>query len=597
MKILQRQTKQKDGAMYEGDGFSFGRADRVKDRLGRWIIKEDEDKLRARILIPIKEIRRPGFESDFMWLMSSRYHIDRYEPVYQKIFDGIGILTEKDVIDGIAVDWDRQEKIPGRFVSLVFHETTVLVVIKGQPAVSGVGGEVADIRFNHDQVPGKANPDGSMNWYELNKFVVVERGDALCTLLEPVEGSDGTNIFGRPVLPGTAVPYSLEFGEGVVVSAYLAGNGERSGVRLAAGIKGVLTFKCDERDVLRSLDVEEQISTRSICFKTGNLGDREVRIPVPVFLEEFRPDFSLYSTAQVTCGEVYGGIINTEDSAILGIVNSGSRIVAGRQIRADFVQKSYLEAPEVTITRNIIDVRIRADKFTAEGEKIFALTNTEVDAVMVHMNKVLIQGGDNIIDLGRSLIKEQAAAVLSSDDAADAVFEMETEKAGLLNAVKIDLLDAVKKADPDKRKGLVDFARKMNQHPEHEICRRLESYKGYGNMKPIEAMKKKLLRLARLNSGVREKMREQDQAGLTSGGIGERLKKISYSVRGFVTPGSTLKIRYNDWEREFSADRTHHLQLDIAGRMVPGGGMSLSTKTCRAVQNPLSYPQVQAKGA
>ncbi len=597
MNILQRQTKQKDGAMYDGDGLSFSRADRVKDRLGRWIIKEDEDKLRARILIPINEIRRPGFESDFMWLMSFRYHIDLYEPVYQKIFDGMGILTEKDVIDPIAVDWDCQEKGQGRFVSIVFHETTVMVVIKGQPAVSGVGGEVADIRFNHDQVPGKANPDGSMNWYELNKFAVVQQGDALCTLLEPVEGWAGTNIFGRPVLPDTAVPHALEFGDGVVVSAYLAGDGERAGVRLAAGIKGVLTYTCDAKGRLRSLDVEEEISTRSICFKTGNLGDREVRIPVPVFLEEFRPDFKLYSTAQVTCGEVYGGVINTEDSAVLGIVNSGSRIIAGKEIRVEFVQKSYLEAPEVTVTRNIIDVQIRADRFTAEGEKIFALTNTEVDAVIVHMNKVLIQGGDNIIDLGRSLIKEQATAVLSGDDAADAVFELETEKADLLNAVKADLLLAVKKADPDKRKGLVDFAREMNNHPEHEICRRLEGFKGYGNMKPIEAMKMKLLRLAHLNSGVREKMREQEQAGLTSAGIGERLKKISYSVRGFVTPGSTLKIRYDDWEREFSADKTHHLQLDIAGRMVPGGGMRVAAKTCRSVQNPLSYPQIQARDA
>ena len=70
MEILQHQTKQKDGAMYDGGGLSFGRANRVKDRLGRWIIKEDEDKLRARILIPLNEIRRPGFESDFMWLAS-----------------------------------------------------------------------------------------------------------------------------------------------------------------------------------------------------------------------------------------------------------------------------------------------------------------------------------------------------------------------------------------------------------------------------------------------------------------------------------------------------------------------------------------------
>ncbi|MCG8633485.1 MAG: FapA family protein [Desulfobacterales bacterium] len=591
---MQGHTKQKDG---DGGGFRFGREDRVKDRLGRWIVKEDEDKLRARILIPIEEIRQPGFETDFMWLMSSRYNIERYELIYRKIFDGAGLLTDKDVIKGIAVDPDSRGGKPGRLVSLVFHEKSVLVVIKGEPAVTGAAGEVAHIRFNHNQVPGRANPDGSMNWYELNKFIVVEPGEELCTLLDPVDGSDGINIFGGPVLPDQAAPYPLEFGDGVGIGAYLAGDRERTGMRLAARMRGVLSYTCDERGNLRSLDVEEEISTRSICFKTGNLGDREVRIPVPVFLEEFRPDFSLYSTAAVTCSEVYGGVINTDDRAVLGIVNSGSRIVAGKEIRAEFVQKSYLEAPEVSVTRNIIDVRIKADRFRAEGEKIFALTNTEVDALIVQMNQVLIQGGDNIIDLGRSLINRRASAELSGGDAEDEKHALQEEKAGLLETVKTDLLQAVKKAEPDKRKGLVEFARTMSRHPEEEIVRRLEVFKGYGNMRSIEAMKKKLLRLARLNAAIKEKNCDQERAGVTSREIGEQLQQVSYAVTGFVAPGATLRIRYDDWEREFSADRTHHLQLDVAGNMGPDGNIRIATKTCRQVLNPLSYTQVQAKDA
>lgn len=581
--------------------------DLPESRIGRWIVKEDPDLLRAQILIPKEDVRSPGFGSDFMWLLSFRYNIDRFEAVYRRMVTGLrrlGKMSEKTgpgkaCQQPIPLDEDDRGKPldTGRQLSIVYYEKNILLVIMGRAAMDGTGGALGSIRFNHKKVPGKQNSDGSMNWYELGKFMVVDQGDELCTILDPVEGDYGVDIFNQPLIPSSAETYSIDIGKGIHTSSFGGGDDGRTGIQLSAGLKGVLTFTHDSRGALRAIDVKEQIKTRSISFKTGNIGAREVKIPVPVFLEEFRPDFKLFSSAFVKCSEVCGGFIHTDDTAELGIVNSGSHIQAGKEIRAEFVQKSRLEAPQVTVTKNIIDVRVRADRFTAQGEKIFAITNTEIDAVTVRMNQVLIQGNDNIIDLGRSLIREKQDAHEQACDAQNRILLLEEEKELLLASVRDAFAGAIKKSDPDKRARLIALARKMSTLSASGIRDALDRVKGYANMGRVESLKQKLAELNAAKSGIHEKEDERDRAAAQRFRAKDRINGISYRISGFVAPGATLKIRCDEWETVYSADGEKHLSLSLAGNMRPDGKIRETEAVCRQVQNPLSYPQVRIKDA
>ena len=581
--------------MYEAAPLNRNREYLQGDAPGGWIIKEDPDLTRARILIPRKDIRASWFELEFKALMSGRYNLDNYGPVYHRIIRGLSSKTRE--IDPFTTDKSSGWGEASRKIALVFYEHAVLVVLRGQPARSGAHGRISSLRFNPDLAPGKQNLDGSMNWYELNKFTVVDQGEALCTLVDPGEGKYGVSIFNHAIQPATGVPYNLRIGKNIRITSWVSENGREKGQRLIAGKKGVLVLEHDGAGRLSALDVREKIRARSISFKTGNIGDRKVKIPVPVFLDEFRPDFKLYSSAQVKCSEVYGGFISTEDSAELDIVNAGSRIRAGEKIRAAFVQKSALEAREVAVTRTLIDVRVTADRFTARGEEIFTVTNADIDAVAVRMNRVLVQGDDNVIDLGRSLLRQKQAVGRESEEAALQIEDLGAKKRGLLDSIRSNLAAAVKKADPDKRAGLIQFAKTMHRVPAPDILDAFDAFKGYGNLKKIEALKKQLPRVRAINARLKEKKEAAVKAQKAYRRLCRALKNVSFRVEGFIAPGAVLKIRCDQWEAVYSTDGKTHLNLNVSGRLSDTGEMMLDKSSCVPARHPLTYPQVQSGNA
>jgi len=583
--------------MYEAAVVKTDQERMLKHRLSRWITKERQDLVLAQILIPKTDMRGPLFESDFMWLLSTRYDIDTCGLIYRRLLKGIRNGLDEMVPFLIDDDGTGRPLKSGRMVSFVYYEKTVLVRIHGRKPKEGRPGGLSDLRFNHSRVPGKHNADGSMNWYELEKFTVVGQGDVLGTLVEPAEGEWGVSIFNDPIPPAPVNPMEIILGDGVDITPQGYDEGGRETKLLSAKADGVLVYQHTDRGILCAIDVVREIKTKSICFETGNLGDKEVRIPVPVALEEFRPNFRLYSTALVQCDEIYGGFISTEDVAELGIVNSGSHIRAGKQISAAYVQNSHLEAPDVSISRTIIDVKIKADRFTAQGDALFPVTNTEVDAITVFMNQVLIQGGDNVIDLGGHLIRDRSVEEISATHTLEKIARLETERAALLDSIKKDLICVIKKTAAGRRGQLIEFAKEMNVYPESEIMRKLDRFKGYDNLTKIEALKKKLGQLKVLKTSLDEEEARKKKSDHKDMNTRTELRKIAYRISGFVAPGGVLKIRCQDWETEYAADKDCHLGIDLSGKMGNDGSMCVLDSSTRPVQNPLTYPQVQTRNA
>jgi len=566
-------------------------------KFGKWILREEENLVSAQVLIPRQEIHAFGFERDLRWLMCNRYNVDNFDKTYKQIVKRLGPDSE----DGrpLLIDEDEigNEAPTGRSLHIVYHEETIILHIHGRLPLPGKNGKLKQITFNYKAVPGKKNPDGSMNWYELDKFAVVEKGDSLCILLEPIDGKDGISIYNSPIKPPLVEPYELKIGSGVKVKKFEDKISGRTGMRLTSGIKGVVSCKKDRMEALRSIDVEDVIKTKCISFKTGNLGDQEVKIPVPIFLEEFRPDFKLYSTAFVKCDEVYGGFLTTEDEARLGIVNAGSHIVAGKRITADFVQNSTLEAPEVVIINNIIDVRVKTDRFVARSTGRSVVINTEIDAGIALLKGVLLQGSDNVIDLGKSLVEEEKELYDSVKDANIQIAQFEDDITSLLESVKIDLAIVVKMIDPKKKKPMIEFFRNMHTYSQPALQKALDSFKEVNNLKKIEALKKKLIRISEAKSIITGHTEKRDAALDRLGEIKKELSDVSFSIKGVVANGASLKIRHGDWEKVYTPNDKENLSLNVSGKLGYNGLMNLYKKNVQTGKKYLSYQEVTTKDA
>ncbi len=188
-----------------------------------------------------------------------------------------------------------------------------------------------------------------------------------------------------------------------------------------------------------------------------------------------------------------------------------------------------------------------------------------------------------------SLVRESDAARASADH--------QEEQLALLEGIREGLIGVIRKTARDKRNGLIEFARQMNTYPESEILTELDRFKGYDNMNRIEALKKKLRTLLAVKSALNENTRVKEMAQIQDRIIRDDLRRIDYQIAGFVAPGGVLTIRYRDWETVYAADKGTHLSLSLAGKMGRNGRIHMIEETSRQVQNPLSYPQVQAKDA
>lgn len=573
-----------------------GRGDAIRRMIDRWIMKDDPGLIDAQIVIPRGDVPKPGFETGLMWILSSRYNITHYEKADYQIVRQLESGDETGAPILIDIQADGTEWLRGRRLDIRYSEETIILIIRGRLPTPGQNGKIGSITFNHKSVPGRRNPDGSMNWYELDKFSVVDEGDLLCTIRDPVKGEAGITVFRHPISPGPVHPYPLKTGKGIRSEHFRDADGN-PGTRLVADVQGVLAFNKDARGNLRKIEVKDRIKTKSICFKTGNLGDREVKIPVPVFLEAFHPDFKLYSTAFVKCDEVYGGFLKTEAEAELSIVNAGSHVIAGRKITATFVQSSILEAPEVYITRNIIDVRVKADKFVVESIEPSLFVDTEIDTAVAQLDGVLIQGSDNVIDLGRSGIRDRESAGAEARDAADRIAMLENEKNSLLTKVKADLINAIHKAEPGKKQGLIAFAQKMHTYAGTELREELDRFRGYENLKKIESLKNNLLLLGAVKSSIAKEAARKEAAEARMLQIEKHLAGISFMVKGVVAPGATLRLKYGNWEKVYSSERRDALNLHIAGKPGRAGVMDFYKSRCVTIRRSLSYPQVKEKDA
>jgi len=112
------------------------------------------------------------------------------------------LLNKKDITFGIQLDTIK---------SLIAKQSAnAALIVKANLAIDG-----ADSKFE-SAIPAiksnapKINPDGTVNYRDIDVFITVKKGDVLMRRVSPTMGTAGTDIFGKVITPrvGTELHFS-----------------------------------------------------------------------------------------------------------------------------------------------------------------------------------------------------------------------------------------------------------------------------------------------------------------------------------------------------------------------------------------------------
>ncbi len=314
--------------------------------------------------------------------------------------------TDLDVEENSEYDDQRSMT---RVFKAVASEKNLSITILGVAAKQSRNGSIAKSYFDHELSAGKMLKDGVIDFKEINKYPTVNADDKLFYIINEYQGLPGLSFDGKLIPVKEALPYIIQTGDGVERIEDLDSTGKSKGFYLKSLKTGVVLQEKNAKGKIISIDIKDMIEIQKLDYSTGNIGTR-FTCPISLKVTEICGGFKIRVNGKVDADFVDGGEIITNNEAVIVKAQSGSSILALKDITASSVIRSKLisEKGTITIERELIDSQLSAPKIIFEKSKGL-VTNTRFESQRLTL-KGNYFSSDNIIYFGNSLFVEEIEA-------------------------------------------------------------------------------------------------------------------------------------------------------------------------------------------
>lgn len=327
-------------------------------------------------------------------------------------------LAVKKVTFGI-----KEDEIRSFFLNPVF--CTDIVVAEGLEPKQG---EHAWVEYFFDTDVNRKpalNEDGTVDFFNLNTYVQVTKGDILARLHREIKGEPGMTVFGESVRPLEVKRKVLKYGRNITLS--------EDGETITADVSGNVSL-IEEKVFLSDVMELDNVGTAS-----GNIDyDGSVRV-----LGNVMENFSIKATGTVEVRGVVEG----------AFVEAGEDIIIARGMKG-------MDKGKIKAGRNIIAKFFENADVTAEG---YVETESILHSTVMSGSDVIVTGKHGFITGGRVVAKNLVRVkTLGSDMGADTVIEV-----GAPPKAKVRYQDLQKKiaettrAIEQAKPQLLNFAKKI----------------------------------------------------------------------------------------------------------------------------------------
>lgn len=220
-----------------------------------------------------------------------------------------------------------------------------ILIAEGVPAQNGKDGELINrFAFGKKGIP-KANPDGSVNFKELNLIYNVQKNQVLCDIVAPTDGVKGMTITGQAIAPVRGREVRLPIGRNVLVN--------QQNTEIIAGISGNLVERHNVLEIDDTFVVDGDIdnSTGNIDF-VGNI----------LIKGDVKTGFSVSALGNIKInGVVEAAFVKTSGDLTLMGMNGrgGGRLIAEGNLSASFLENANVDVKGSVAANAVMYCNIR----------------------------------------------------------------------------------------------------------------------------------------------------------------------------------------------------------------------------------------------
>lgn len=234
---------------------------------------------------------------------------------------------------------------------------------KGQAVVQGVSDKIVYKFETSPTAKPKLLEDGSVDFHQLNLFTSVNKDDLLAELIPGKEGTPGTDVYGKPILPAKIKRDILRYGKNIRIS--------EDKTKIYSEVDGDVRLEKDTVFVSNTYMVPADVDT-----STGDI---------------------LYDGNVCVTGNVRSGfrVEASGDIEVNGVVEGATLIAGGSIVMKRGVQgmsKGYLEAGNDIVTKFLESCTAKAKHTINTGSSLHSEIEAG-DSVIVSGKKGFLIGG------------------------------------------------------------------------------------------------------------------------------------------------------------------------------------------------------------
>ncbi|MFH2058824.1 MAG: flagellar assembly protein A [Pseudomonadota bacterium] len=446
------------------------------------------------------------------------------------------------------IDVDETEKYDDpnsmtRIFKAVVSQKQLTIIVIGVPEIPSFHGKIAKSYFNHELSAGKMLKDGVIDFKEINKYPIVNSEDKLFYITHEHQGRPGISFDGKTIPVKDALPYPIQIGDGVQRIEDLDSTGKSKGYYLQSQTTGVVLLVRNEKGKIRGIAVNNQVEVKRLDYSTGNIGT-QYTCPVSMKVGEICSGFKIRVNGKVEADIIDGGEIITNNEAIIFKAQSGSSVLALKDISINSVTHSKLisERGTITIQNELIDSNLSAPKIVFEKAKGL-ITNNRMET-----ENLLLTGcyfsAENIVYFGNSLFVDEKEMVKDKENARAERLAIENNEKLLMGQLQLELkrLTKLTVTYPDLIKHIKPLIMATQTMDYEVINHEMELIEKQNNTKVVASVKTIFESLEKTPASIQAHKLKAADLDKRIKQIRQRMTQMSLTIEGQLRRAATIKI-------------------------------------------------------
>ena len=433
--------------------------------------------------------------------------------------------------------------ILNRSFKTIVSKKEVEIIVKGIPAIRSINGEIAKSFFDHEQSPGKLLKDGIINFKEINKYPIVNTDEKLFYITHEKQGKQGISFDGKIIPVEQAKPYILNIGSGVKIIDDPDETGKSKGYFLQSQKTGVIVLNRNKQGGITYIEINDEVEIKKLDYSTGNIGTLNT-CPIRMKIDVICNGFKIRVNGKVEATIVDGGEIITNNEAIIMKTQSGSKVMALKNISINFATRSKIisEHGTVTISKELIDSQVSSPKVVFKKSRGL-ITNNKIETENLILTGLYFSG-ENIIHFGNNLFVEKEELIKSREKIrVDKLKLSKTEKI-LMGKLHLELKRMTKLtlANHDLVKHIKPLIIATNTMDYETIYREMDLIQKKNNTKVVANVRKLFETLEKIPQSIKACEYRDSTFKNNMDVVKQRMVSMKLTIEGLLKRAATIKI-------------------------------------------------------